>query len=124
VGDRLIDRWGGAALARAGAMFTGVALAGALWVGNRHVAILGFVLAGFGMCTLFPVVFSAAGSLRGAAGKHAIAAVATMAYGGLLATPPVVGFAASATSLPTALWLLVGACVAIAALARSLGDPA
>jgi fucose permease len=119
-GDRLIDRFGRVALVRGGAALTGVALAATLCLGGRHLAVVAFVLAGLGMCTIFPIAFGAAGDLHRQTPGHAIAAVATMAYGAGLLGPPVIGFVAGATGLPAALWLLVLASASIAALARTL----
>jgi fucose permease len=116
-GDRLIDRFGQQRLLRGGSALTGAALVAGLLGGNAALAVAAFACAGLGMSTVFPIAFSAAGSLRGTTPGHAIAAVATMAYGGGLLGPPLIGFAATATSLSIALWLLVVACALIAALA-------
>jgi MFS family permease len=118
-GDRLIDRVGQVAMLRGGAILTGAALAGALLLRQPAVVIAALVLAGLGMATVFPIAFSGAGSLPGDPG-HAIAAVATMAYGAGLLGPPIVGFVADVTSLPAALTLLVVACFGIAFLAGRL----
>jgi fucose permease len=115
-GDRLIDRFGRRALLRLGSAVTAIAVATALIVGDAHVAVGAFLFAGLGMSTVFPIAFSAAGGLRGTTPGQAIAGVATMAYGGGLVGPPFIGFAATATSLPMALGLLVVMCVVIALL--------
>jgi fucose permease len=116
-GDRLIDRFGRVALLRAGALVTGLALSVALWRGDPHVTVGALVVAGLGVSTVFPIAFGLAGRVADTTPGHAIAAVATMGYGGGLLGPPVIGFAARATSLPTAMGLLVLACLAMAALA-------
>jgi fucose permease len=116
-GDRLIDRFGHVALLRAGALVAGVAVATALWAGNPWVAIACFAVAGLGVSTVFPIAFGLAGRAGDTAPGHAIAAVATMAYGGGLLGPPLIGFTARATSLPLALGVLVLGSVAMAALA-------
>jgi predicted MFS family arabinose efflux permease len=121
-GDGLIDRWGAMALVRAGSLLAGSALALALWTRNESVTFAALALAGLGMATVFPIVFSVAGSLHGADEPHAIAAVATLGYGAGLVSPPAIGFAATWTSLPTALWVLVLACATLAAAAGRLGD--
>ncbi len=46
-----------------------------------------------------------------------IAATASIGYLGFLVGPPMIGFAAQATSLGTALWLLVIACGLVATFA-------
>ena len=120
-GDRMIDRFGPVPLLRAGAALAGVAIGGALLVGNPYVAVVGFAAAGIGMSVVFPIAFSVAGRLHGTLPSTAIAAVATMAYGAGMAGPPFIGFAAGSTSLTLALGLLVFMCVLIGLLAGNLG---
>jgi len=122
-GDRLIDRFGRVTLLQAGSAVTGLALAAALWWGNPFLAVGAFVVAGLGMSTVFPIAFGVAGRLPGTAPGQSIAAVATMAYGGGLVGPPLIGFAARATSLPFALGSLVAACVMIVTLAGRAARP-
>jgi fucose permease len=122
-GDRLIDRFGRLAMLRAGAAVTSVVLGLALLWHDPFVTVAALVAAGLGMATVFPIAFGLAGRVQGPPG-HAIAAVATMAYGGGLLGPPAIGFAAKAVSLPAALWLLVAASAAIALLAGRSADEA
>jgi fucose permease len=122
-GDRLIDRFGRFAMVRGGAALTAVALAAALLVHDRSVALVAFVFAGLGMCTVFPIAFSAAGRVRGPVPGQSIAAVATMAYGAGLLGPPAIGFVAGATSLPLALSLVVVAALVVALLATTVAGP-
>jgi MFS family permease len=117
VGDRLIDRFGRVALLRTGPALTGLALATALWWGSPGVAIVAFVFVGLGMSTVFPVAFGVAGRVAGTTPGEAIAGMATMAYGGGLLGPPVIGLVAGATSLPVALGFLVLACGGISLMA-------
>ena len=116
-GDRLIDRFGSVRLLTAGSALTGAAIAGALVWGDARGALVAFLLAGLGMSTVFPIAFSVAGTLGGAAPGQAIATVAAMAYGAGLAGPPLIGFLAAVTSLPVALSVLVVAAAAIATFA-------
>jgi fucose permease len=118
--DPLIDRFGRPATLRFGSALTGLAILTALLAGRPPVAIAAFALAGLGTCTVFPIAFGAAGSVSGSAPGPSIAVVATMAYGAGLVAPPLIGFAAGATSLPAALGLLVLASGAIVLLARNL----
>jgi hypothetical protein len=121
-GDVLIHSFGPVRLLRAGGAVAAVAVALGVSSHQPLVVIACFAAAGLGMSPVFPVAFSAAGSVPGIAPSTAIAAVATMAYGAGLGGPPGIGFLASATSLPIALLVLValaGAIVALAANART-----
>ena len=119
-GDRVIDRFGGARVVRAGSLVAAAAMALALGLGHRGVAVTGFLLAGVGVCTIFPVAFGVAGRTEGPAAGRSLAAVATMGYGASLLGPAIIGFVAGHSSLRVALSLLVVAGVASAALAGCL----
>jgi fucose permease len=119
-GDWLIDRFGALALLRGGSALTGTAIAVALLVPAVRVTVPALALAGLGISAVFPIAFSAAGNLKATLPGPAIAAVATMAYGGSMMGPPFIGFAAEATSLPVALGLLVLASATIVILAGRL----
>ncbi|MGN6416481.1 MAG: MFS transporter [Pseudobacter sp.] len=60
---------------------------------------LGFIMVGFGVSCVVPMVFAMAGKVKGMSGGPAIAAVSTVGYFGFLIVPPVVGFVAEAFSL-------------------------
>jgi len=119
-GDWMIERFGRVAMLRGGTSLAALALAIALAAGNPYVAVAGFMLAGFGLSVVFPLAFTAAGNLRIGSAGSALAAVATMAYGGGLVGPPFIGFAASATSLATALVALVVLCGLMVILAPAV----
>ncbi|WP_205844051.1 MFS transporter [Nakamurella deserti] len=114
---------GGWALRRFGArrlVVRGAALAaGAMLVAaltpSVPVALLGFLLVGFGLANVFPVALAAAGSLGGPQG---VALAATVGYTGLLGGPPLVGVVAEHLGLPVALTAvaLFIACIALLAL--------
>jgi hypothetical protein len=69
---------------------------------------------------VIPAVFSAAGRVGRVLPATALAAVATTGYGGYLAGPSLIGFAAEATSLPVALGIVAAACALIAVSAKVL----
>ncbi|MFI7129998.1 MFS transporter [Nonomuraea sp. NPDC050153] len=62
----------------------------------------GWALAGVGLATVVPVLFSAVGAAGGRVGR-ALAMVTAFGYSGLLLGPAVLGYVAEASSLPTAL---------------------
>jgi MFS family permease len=60
---------------------------------------LGFVMTGFGVSCVVPMVFSMAGKVKGMSGGPAIAGVSTVGYFGFLIVPPMVGFIAEQFNL-------------------------
>jgi fucose permease len=121
-GDRAIDRFGGARVVRAGSVLATAAIAIALGLAHRAVAVVAFLLAGLGVCTIFPIAFGVAGRARGGSSGQSLAAVATMGYSAGLVGPAAIGFVAGGSSLRVALSLLVLAGAVSAALAGHLGE--
>ncbi|MBY6265665.1 MFS transporter [Azospirillum sp. 412522] len=110
-GDRLRHRFGGATLMRCGGLLAagglGLVLAGGFMAGGSPLlAMAGFGLTGIGLSNIVPVLFSTAGAADSRHADHAVAAVSTMGYAGVLCGPPLVGFIAEATSLATAFALI------------------
>jgi MFS family permease len=62
-------------------------------------AVLGFFLVGFGVSSVVPLVYSAAGKSKTMAPGSALAAVSTIGFLGFLLGPPMIGLVAGATSL-------------------------
>ncbi|KAA0586794.1 MFS family permease [Azospirillum lipoferum] len=121
-GDRLRHRFGGATLMRAGGLLAtaglGLVLAGGIVAGGVPVlAMVGFGLTGIGLSNIVPVLFSTAGAVDSGHPDHAVAAVSTMGYAGVLAGPPLVGFIAEATSLATAFAMIALLALGMAAAA-------
>ncbi|MEJ2869846.1 MFS transporter [Actinomycetospora sp. OC33-EN08] len=119
-GDRVVDRFGAARVARLGALVAAVALAVALLVAHPVAAVVGWSLAGLGVATLFPLAFAAAGTVPGVRPGDGIAVVGFLARLGFLVTPPVIGAIADASSVGTGLLLVPVAALGAAVLARSL----
>ncbi|WP_224367602.1 MFS transporter [Hyalangium versicolor] len=117
-GDRLVTALGPERLVRVGAALAAGGLGGALLLHHPVAALIGFGCVGLGLSNLVPVLFSAAGRVRGSSAGVAIAAVSTTGYGGFLVGPPLVGFLADHTSLSGALAMLVPALVLVAANGR------
>lgn len=117
-GDRFVARFGSVALARGSALLAAISLGTALLVGHPLAAIVGFGCLGLGLSNLIPLLFSAAGRTPGTSTGTGIAAVATLGYFGLLAGPPLIGFAAELITLPGALGLLVLGVLAVAGFAH------
>lgn len=117
VGDAVVARFGSVGTVRAAGVM-GI-LGGILVVMaiSPLVATLGFGLIGVGIAVVVPLAFSAAGH-TGEHTTHAIAAVATVAYGAGLAAPGLIGTIAHATSLPIA-FVVVTALISVVALGAS-----
>ncbi len=122
-GDRLTAAWGSVRLTRASGALAAVGLATALVVQTAPIAVLGFACLGAGLATVVPTVFRAAGARTSSPGAG-IAAVSTVGYSAFLVGPPFLGFLADATSLPFALWTVVGLCALIAVLAAATAPAA
>ncbi len=115
VNDRLVNRLGWTWLIRTGALVCAAALTVALLTGLPWVTLAALVVAGGGISVVFPGAFATAGALPGAA--RAMGQVGFAGNLGWLLVSPLIGAAATAFGLPTALGLLVVAAVSIAALA-------
>ena len=72
-----------------------------------------------GLATVVPIAFRAAGSVPGIPTGIGIAGITTVGYAGFLVGPPLIGFAAEATSLRAALLIVVGLLLCLAALAQA-----
>jgi MFS family permease len=118
-GDPLVERLGPVRLVRLGGALAAAGFAVALVLAVPPAAVLGFACLGLGVSCIVPLVFRAAGAVRGLPAGLALGAVSSMGYLGLMAGPPLVGGLAELTSLPRALWLLVGLAGVVAALSRT-----
>ena len=117
--DPLRGRLGNVVLARGGSLIAAVGLGLALLVHEPAAAIAGFALLGLGLAPVVPITFSAAGDLDPRATGRLVGRVATLGYVGSVAGPIMIGWLAEATSLRTALGLVVMLALVIAVSARS-----
>jgi hypothetical protein len=122
VGDRITLRYPSQVLVRAGTATA--AVGSALVVSSRWpvLAIVGYAVAGLGLATTLPVIYSVVGHL-GAGGSGAARSVArfsTMTYTGILLAPAIIGWCAQAVGLT---WTLA-ALVPLLALASWKADAA
>ncbi len=124
VGDRLTAWLGPVRLVRLGASLAAAGFGLALALGHPVAALAGFAAVGLGFAALFPIILSAAGRAPDMPPGPAIAAVTTFAYGGFLAGPPLIGFAAELVGLPAALGVVVLLSLIVALLARSTSPAA
>jgi MFS family permease len=105
-GDKMANRLGVKAMLKYSGMFI---LAGLLLAAIFPYTIstaLGFMMTGFGVSCVVPMVFSMAGKVKHMSGGPAIAGVSTIGYFGFLIVPPTVGFIAEAFNLRWSLALI------------------
>ncbi|WP_020186740.1 MFS transporter [Methylopila sp. 73B] len=117
-GDAFVARLGPLRAVQVSGAVAAAGLAIVVAAPTPTVAIAGFVVAGLGFANVVPVLFSASTRLPGVAPGAALSMVATMAYGGGLMGPPLIGFLAHGVGLRWALLPLVFAALAIAAFVR------
>ena len=119
-GDRVVARFGPAKSLRMSGAVAASGLALVLAGGGFELALAGFALIGLGYANVMPIAFSrAANDLLMPPGR-AIAAVATLGYGGMLVGPPAIGFIAALSSLHVSFALLGLLALAVTALAGSV----
>ena len=119
-GDRVVDRFGGVAVARAGAALAAVAMSTALIIAHPVAAVVGYAVTGLGVATLFPLGFAAAGRVPGVRPGDGIAVVGWLARLGFLTFPPLIGLVADRVSVGAGLVLVPIAAVAAMLLAGAL----
>jgi len=118
--DPLRAQLGNVRLVRGGSLIAAAGLGLGLLVDEPAAAIAGFALLGLGLAPVVPIAFSAAGELDPRATGRLVGRVATLGYVGSVAGPIMIGWLAEATSLRTALGLVVVLALVIAASARSV----
>ncbi|MDJ1640836.1 MFS transporter [Streptomyces pakalii] len=120
IGDRLVDRFGQRAVARAGGLITAVGMGLALAVPTLPGTVLGFALAGFGVATLVPAAMHEADALPGLKPGSGLTIVSWLMRLGFLLSPPIVGQVADAAGLRTGLLVIPAAGVLVVVLAGVL----
>jgi len=101
-GDRLANRFGIRTMLTYSGGLIGLGLLIAVTLPYPLTAGFGFILTGFGVSCVIPMVFSMAGRSAGMTSGSAIAAVSTVGYLGFLIVPPLVGSVAQFAGLRSA----------------------
>ncbi|OBK78758.1 MFS transporter [Mycobacterium sp. 1274761.0] len=120
IGDRLVDRFGERAVARAGGFVTVAGMGAALAFPTVPATVAGFAAAGFGVATLVPAAMHGADQLPGLRAGTGLTAVTWLMRIGFVASPPVIGLIADATSLRVGLSIVPVAGLAVMLLAGAL----
>jgi MFS family permease len=99
IADKMVSRFGSKKmLVGSGVViFCGILLS--VLIPVLWVATLGFMLAGFGVSSVVPIVYSRAGKHNTMHPGQALAAVSSVGFAGFLAGPPLIGFISEASSL-------------------------
>lgn len=119
-GDRVVDRFGQRRVARVGGAVVAAGMGLALAVPSLPTTLVGFALAGLGVATLVPAVYAAADDLPGLRHGVGLTLVNWLLRIGFLASPPLVGAIADASSLRVGLLLVVAAGLATLVFGRVL----
>jgi MFS family permease len=124
VGDRLTDRFGGAAVLRGGTALVAVGLLAGSLGDDRAVFVAGLLVAGVGAAGLFPLAFSAAATTPGVPPGAAAATVSLAARVGFLVEPVLIGAISQLVGLRAAFVVVAGVAVAVAVFGgRAVGRP-
>ena len=98
-GDRVVDRFGQRNVVRVGGVVTAAGMGFALALPSPATALIGFALAGLGVATLVPAAMHTGDELPGLPAGVGLTVVSVLLRVGFLASPPLVGLTADATSL-------------------------
>lgn len=127
VGDRLSARHPARVLVRSGTALAAAGLTAVVVAPTPILAVAGFALAGLGLATPLPLIFSAAGHAGteegGTGATAAVARLTTMTYSAMLLAPALVGRVAQALGLTWTLALLVPLLVTVAWKAQVVARP-
>lgn len=98
-GDRVVTKLGIKTVLKFSGLFILCGLLVAVALPYTVTAGFGFVLVGFGVSCIVPMVFSLAGKSKNMSSSSALASISTVGYLGFVLVPPFVGYIAHAASL-------------------------
>lgn len=117
-GDRVRERVTPMALLRGSGMLAAAGMALALGIPAPASALAGFALVGLGLANVVPVLYAAAGQAAGVRAAQGVASVSAVGYVGFMVGPALIGAIARWQGVATALWVVVGFALQMAAVAR------
>jgi predicted MFS family arabinose efflux permease len=118
--DRLGERFGDLVLLRAGALIAALGMTVGIVSQTTSIAILGFLSVGVGFAAVVPIAFRRAANMEGITPGVGVAAVATLAYTGFLAGPPLIGLLAEGVGLGMAMAIIPLLALVIAAISLTV----
>jgi MFS family permease len=98
-GDKLVTGLGIKTVLKFSGAFIFCGLLLAVLLPYLITAVFGFILVGFGVSCIVPMIFSLAGKSKNMSSSSALASISTIGYLGFLFVPPFVGFIAQTTNL-------------------------
>ncbi|MFV9668475.1 MFS transporter [Pantoea sp. KXB25] len=119
-GDKIIARFGRYPVMLTGALTAAAGMSLAVWLPWPEIALLAFLLVGFGLSNTVPMLFNAAGNQRDMPANLAISAMTTLGYAGILSGPALIGFISQWISLSGAFLVIALLLLAVAASARKV----
>ncbi len=99
LGDWLVTKFGVKSILQLSGILIATGLMIAVIFPHMFTAITGFLLVGFGVSCVVPVVYGLAGKSATMSPALALAAVSTISFLGFLIGPPLIGFIAEASNL-------------------------
>jgi len=119
-GDKIIQRFGRYPVMLTGALTAAAGMSLAVWLPWPEIALLAFLLVGFGLSNTVPMLFNAAGNQQDMPANLAISAMTTLGYAGILSGPALIGFISQWISLSGAFLVIALLLLAVAASARKV----
>ena len=117
-GDKIIQRCGRYPVMLGGALAAAAGMTLAVMIPWPGLAVLAFLLVGFGLANTVPMLFNAAGNQHDMPSNLAISAMTTLGYAGILSGPALIGLISQWISLSGAFLLIALLLLAVAASAR------
>ncbi|WP_397323711.1 MFS transporter [Pantoea agglomerans] len=121
-GDKIIQRFGRYPVMLTGALTAAAGMSLAVWLPWPEIALLAFLLVGFGLSNTVPMLFNAAGNQQDMPANLAISAMTTLGYAGILSGPALIGFISQCISLSGAFLAIALLLLAVAASARKVAQ--
>ncbi|MBE5252332.1 MFS transporter [Mixta mediterraneensis] len=119
-GDSVIHRFGRYPVMLTGALAAAAGMSLAVLLPWPEMALLAFLLVGFGLANTVPMLFNAVGNQQDMPANLAISAMTTLGYAGILSGPALIGFISQWFSLSGAFLLIALLLLAVAASARPI----
>lgn len=114
-GDWIVKTFGGLKIVVGGGLISALGFVLSVAAPTQLLAFVGFLLVGLGASNMVPVLFTAAGRQTRLPPSHAIAAITTIGYSGMLIGPAAIGFVAQHWNLGAG-FILVAAGMAFVAI--------